>query len=140
MTGRARRDGFSLVSAVFLLVVVTSAAAFMVRIVGVERSSVVFSWQGARAYHAAQSGVEWGAYRALQVPGACPGPPVSEQFTLSEGGLAGFRVTVVCRSDLHNDGPDSETRYHLRSTAEWKTFGDRDYVSRRVETTLAVVN
>ena len=128
--------GFTLVSAVFLLVVITTAVAFTVRIVGMTRASVSFSWQGARAYRAALSGLEWGSYQALQVPGTCPGPPTTNQFTLTEGGLVGFEVTVVCASDIHVDGATTHTRYHITATGEWRSFGDRDYVSRRVETTI----
>ena len=73
------------------------------------------------------------------MPGACPGPPTLDQFTLTDGGLQGFRVTVECRSDVHVDGASTQTRYHINATGEWRSFGDRDYVSRRVETTLAEV-
>ena len=137
---RARRHsaGFSLVSAIFLLVVIASAVAFMVRIVGVERASVSFSWQGARGYRAALSGLEWGAYEALNNPASCPvGTTTVTQFPLSEGGLSGFRVRVECESDIHDQGGSAETRFHIRATAEWLNFGDRDYVSRRAETTIS---
>ena len=137
MTGR-QGGGFSLVSAVFLLVVIASAVAFLVRVVGVERASVTFSWQGARAYHAALSGLEWGAFEAANNPGSCPsGTTTVTQFPLTEGGLQGFQVRVECESDVHDQAGTSETRFHIRATAEWRSFGDRDYVSRRAETTIS---
>ena len=132
-----RAEGFSLVSAVFLLVVVTTAGAFMVRVSGVQRTTTTFALLGPKAYHAARSGIEWNLHRALNVPGSCPtGPPTTTGFPLAEGGLAGFAVTVSCESEVHVEGATSETLYRFTALAEWGSFGDRDYVSRRLETRI----
>jgi MSHA biogenesis protein MshP len=67
---RAAESGFGLVSALFLLVVLSSAAAFMVNLTGIERTTVNFAIQGAHAYQAARSGVEWGIWQ-LENNGTC---------------------------------------------------------------------
>ena len=127
---RGRTGGFSLVSALFLLV--------MVRISGVQRTTTTFALMGPRAYHAARSGIEWNLHRALTVPGSCPvGPPTTTSFTLTEGGLAGFAVSVSCESEVHSEGAGSETLYRFTALAEWGSFGDRDYVSRRLEARIS---
>jgi len=129
-----RRLGFSLVSAVFLLVVVTVAGGFMVRISGVQRSTTSFALLGGRAYHAARSGVEWAVYEALNTPGSCPVAVVTTStFTLSEGGLDGLRVTVDCTSAVHEEAGRTQTRFEITATGEYGSFGDRDYASRRLE-------
>lgn len=135
---RADDAGFSLVSAIFVLVVVTTAGAFMLRVAGVQRTTTTFALLGPKAYHAARSGIEWNLHRALNVPGSCPpGPPTTTAFPLNEGGLAGFAVTVSCESEVHAEGATSETLYRFTALAEWGAFGDRDYVSRRLETRIS---
>ncbi len=134
---RRGEGGFSLVSAIFLLVMITAAGAFMVRVSGVQRTTTTFALLGPKAYHAARSGIEWNLHRALTVPGSCPvGPPTTTSFALTEGGLAGFAVTVTCESEIHVEGASTETLYRFTSLAEWGAFGDRDYVSRRLETRI----
>jgi MSHA biogenesis protein MshP len=134
VTSGWRREGFSLVSAIFLLVVVTAAGAFMVRISGVQRTTTSFALLGPKAYHAARSGIEWAVHAAINVPGSCPvGSTTTSSFNLTEGGLAGFSVAVTCASAVHNEASGSETVFDITSTAEFGSFGDRDYVSRRLE-------
>lgn len=130
----ATQQGFSLVTAVFLLVVLTAAGTLMVRISGVQRTTTSFALLGPKAYHAARSGVEWAIHGAVNVPGSCPvGVTTTNTFTLTEGGLAGFRVTVTCTAAVHAEAGVSATAFDITSTAEFGTFGDRDYTSRRLE-------
>ena len=138
MSGVRRREGgFNLVSAVFLLVAVSTAGAFMVRVSGVQRTTTTFALLGPKAYHAARSGIEWNLRQALNVPGSCPvGPPTTTAFTLAEGGLANLAVTVTCEAETHVEGATTQTLYRFTALAEWGTFGDRDYVSRRLETRI----
>ena len=140
MRGRAARRGagFSLMSALFLLVAIGTAGAFMVRLAGVQRTTTTFALLGPKAYHAARSGIEWNLHRALTVPGSCPvGPPVTTAFSLTEGGLAGFDVTVTCEAGTHIEGATTKTLYRFTALAERGAYGDRDYVSRRLETRVS---
>ncbi len=134
MTRVRRQRGFTLVSAIFLLVVLTVAGAYMVRISGVQRTTTSFALLGPKAYHAARSGIEWAIHAAINVPGSCPvGSTTANSFSLSEGGLAGFGVSVTCTSAVHTEAGASETVFTIASTAAFGSFGDRDYVSRRLE-------
>jgi MSHA biogenesis protein MshP len=134
MTSIRRQRGFSLVSAVFLLVVLTAAGAFMVRISGVQRTTTSFALLGPKAYHAARSGIEWAVYSAINVPASCPvGVTTTNSFNLTEGGLVGFSVIVTCTSTVHTEAGVPGTVFDISSTAERGSFSDRDYVSRRVE-------
>ncbi len=91
---RASR-GFSLVTAVFLLVVLAGLGAAMVNIAGSSQSAVALDVQGARAYQAARAGIEWGLYQQLQLE-SCAG---TTSFSLPSGTtLSPFTVTVVCVS------------------------------------------
>ena len=135
---RGRREaGFSLVSAVFLLVVLTAAGAVMVRLGGVQRTTTSFALLGPKAYHAAHSAVEWNVHQALFVPGSCPvGVTTTTSFNLTEGGLQNFRATVECTAEIHTQAGAPATVYRITALGEYGSFGDRDYVSRRLEVTI----
>jgi MSHA biogenesis protein MshP len=134
VSGQRGQAGFSLVSAIFLLVVLSLAAASMVSLVGTSRRTASFGLLGARAYQAARSGVEWAAAEALATPGTCP----SGSFSLNEAALSGFDVTVSCALTQHEENATTTRVLVIESVARYGSFGDPDFVSRRVELTLTV--
>ena len=58
-----REAGFSLVSAVFLLVVLAGLGVFAVRLNTLQQQTVTAGLRGAQAFEAARTGAAWGAYR-----------------------------------------------------------------------------
>jgi MSHA biogenesis protein MshP len=128
MTLRKKQQGMSLVAAIFLLVVVAALGAFAVRIGMSQQETVNLSLLGSRALAAANSGVQWGAYRALN-EGSCAASAV---LNLTEAALNGFAVTVSCVATVHNEGGATRTVYTITATAQRGTFGSPEYVSRNV--------
>ena len=63
------QGGFSLITAIFILVIFAALGAAMVTFSTVQHTTVAMDIQSARAYQAARAGIEWGAYEALKVPG-----------------------------------------------------------------------
>ncbi len=99
MTCTRKMCGFSLVSAIFLLVVLAALGIAMVTISTVQHQSSALDVQGTRAYQAARAGMEWGVYQKLQVPAYC-GATVNNNIVLPAGtSLSGFTLTVVCTPD-----------------------------------------
>ena len=132
MKGPTRADGFALVSAIAILVLLAGAGTVMVATSGVQRRTGTLALQGARAYHAARSGIEWGIDQVITLS-ACPSTTV---LSLTEGGLIGFDVNVSCTSSSHTDGGSSFDVYQIISQAEYGTYGDIDYVKRRVRSSV----
>lgn len=128
--GRSER-GFSLVPALFLLIVLAALGIVAVRLTAVQQQTVVLATQGARAYAAAKAGVETAAYDAL-VNGNCG----SQSLALGEAGLAGFVVDTNCSSSSHPEGASSSTVYVIEAFARAGAYGSPDYVSRRVRATV----
>jgi len=120
--------GFSLVAAIFLIVVLAGLGVFAVRISTLQTQGVTEALRAAQAYNAARSGVEWGAYQALN-GGGC----ASTTLNLTEGGTAGFRVSVTCAQSVHMEGTSTVNVYVLDVRAEAGLYGGPDYVSRRVQ-------
>jgi MSHA biogenesis protein MshP len=126
--------GFTLIGAIFLLVVLATAGVFMVNMSGVQRATTNAAFMSARAYQAAYAGVEWAVFEAENDPSTCP----TDAFSLTEGGLNGFDVTVTCSMADHVENVTTTTVFRITSQAEYGAFGDPDYVSRRVEAGLMV--
>src|SRR5512141_963987 len=90
------QTGFSLVSAIFLLVVMAFLGAAMVTFSANQQKSAAMDVMGSRAYQAARAGVEYGAYQVLRVdPAVCAGATILPAGTLA-GTLGGFVVVVTC--------------------------------------------
>lgn len=131
MDGRRGQHGFSLVPALFLLVVLAVLGAVAVRLSAVEHQTVVLSMQSTRAYAAARAGIEWSAYQAINA-GSCG----SASIALSEGGLAGFTVETNCSTTSHNEGSATTNVYVLEAFSHAGAYGTPDYVSRRIRATV----
>lgn len=133
-----RQAGFSIVSAIFLLVVLSALAAFIVNISSGQHVSAAADLQGARAYQAARAGVEWGAYQVLDpnsaaavaTPAACPGPTTFTPF-------AGFSTTVTCVSSTHSENGNNISVYKFSSVSTSGTAGTINYIRRQIDVTVA---
>ncbi|MCO5098027.1 MAG: hypothetical protein M9884_11245 [Rhodocyclaceae bacterium] len=64
MSGGQR--GFSIVTAIFLIVILAALGAFAVSMFRVQQTTAAYDELGARGYQAAQAGIEWGAWQALR--------------------------------------------------------------------------
>ena len=126
-----RQSGVALVAAIFLVVILAVLGAVAVRLAGVQQQTTTLALLGARAYHAALSGLEWGAHQAL-VNGTCG----STTFALTESALTGFSVQVSCTSTGHAEGASTTTVYHIVAFARAGVYGEPDYVSRRVQASI----
>jgi MSHA biogenesis protein MshP len=113
---RRAQAGFSLVSAIFLLVVLAALGAAMVNISTVHQASSALDVQGARAYQAARAGIEWGLYQQLQsqspAPGDCFG---AASFGFPDAPtLRPFTVSVSC---TQASGPGALKRWQITAIA-----------------------
>jgi len=125
------QSGFSLVPALFLLVVLAGLGVIAVRMMAVQQQTVVLAMQSARAYAAARTGIDWSAYQAV-VNSSC----ASSTLALTEAGLAGFSVQTSCSSTTHSEGPNTVSVYVIDAFAWSGSYGTPDYVSRRIRSTL----
>ncbi|HZX31575.1 MAG TPA: hypothetical protein VFF03_09505 [Rhodocyclaceae bacterium] len=81
----SRQRGVSVITAVFLLLLLAGLAALMANVISTAHTTSAEDVQGERAYQAARAGVEWGLYRVLEnndaqtplVPDGSCNPPVS---------------------------------------------------------------
>lgn len=136
------QQGFSLVTAIFLLVVLGALGAMMVTFFGAQQQSSALDALGARAYQAARAGVEWAALGVSQTPQGTLWPGCSAGTTLSAstgnplgGLLAAYTVVVTCTTQASIEGDSTVYVYNVTSTAtgvDGAAPGGRDYVERVV--------
>ena len=147
----SRMRGFSLVTGIFLLVILSALGAFMVMFTGLQQNTVQNDVLGVRAYYAARAGINWALYRALEpdnltpaLPPSFPACPAGTINTL-QGSLAPFTVIVTCDSRDHREANNRFIRvYQITATAcnqaacvVAPTVPPVGYVERRVVITVA---
>jgi len=141
MRTRKTSRGFSLIAAIFLLVVIAALGAFVVTISTTQQQTSALDVNGSRAYQAARAGIEWGIYQILRGAGAtgtlsCSAAGTANAVPMPSAAatFAGFTVSVTCSSRTATEASGGViTSYQLVSTA---TAGgapaDPNYVERRI--------
>ena len=136
-----RQRGFSLVTAIFILVILAGLGASMVTFSTAQHSTVAMDIQSARAYQAARAGIEWGAYQALKNSAtyACTptAPPPSTGTSTDTMTVAGFITTVTCNATSHTEGANTVVASILISSASYGVLNTPDYVRRDISARVA---
>lgn len=152
LSPQSSERGFSLVTAIFLLVVIAALGVFAVTLSTTQQQSAALDVTGARAYQAARAGVEWGAYQVIQsaVAGGafatgCQAGTTASAVSLTNT-LSGFAITVECRATSYDEagrtaaGGNPLWVYRLTSSASGVAgaqAGSPDYVERQITVTIA---
>jgi MSHA biogenesis protein MshP len=127
----------ALVTALFLLVVLSVITAAMVALSNVSHNTLVKSLQAAKVYYGAKAGLEWGIQQAVSSgpvpPPACPASPTV--LNLNEAALAGVSVTVTCAAGTH--GGTNNVFYVTSIATVGGAVGNPDYAERRMEATVS---
>lgn len=130
---RKLQQGFSIVTAIFLLVVLSFLGIAMVMFSTSQQQSSAMDVLGSRAYQAARAGIEWAAYGVTQTtPGTLwTGCATPANLNPLGGTLAPFTVTVTCTSASYIEDTSTTWVYTVTSTAKTAASpGSPDYVER----------
>ncbi len=138
--GRTGERGFAIVGAFFLVVILGALGLYLSRITAQNQAGSALDIQGARAYQAANAGIEWAASRLLLDPVA---PGCFRDTTLSFGDsvLEPFTVSVSCSVTILAEGGVDLSTYRIVANACNQPACPSDkpaegYVERQVEATL----
>jgi len=130
-----KQSGFSIVMAIFILVVLSLLGGYMVKLSGVQHATSVFSIQGARAYQSARAGVGWAIAR-VSAGGVCGDITSASPLTFAD--ITGFSVSLTCSSQAFSEGTDNPGIYKITALSEFGVYSSASYVSRRIE--VSIVN
>ena len=125
-----RERGFSIVAAIFLIVVVAMIAGYAVTIGSVQQADTTSALLAARADAAASSGLEWGIARVTR-DNACPA--ATTNFSPAGATSSAFNVSVACSSSAITEGATTYALFTITATATFSSVGTEDY-TRRVAT------
>jgi len=128
-----KQQGFTIVMAIFILVVLGLLGGYMVRLSGVQHTTSIYALQGARAYQAAKAGLGWSIAK-ISAGGGCT--DVNAQTVLILPDLPGFTVKLTCTLASYQEGSDTVGIYHINAHSEFGAFGGVDYVSRELEVSI----
>lgn len=145
---KSLQRGFSLVSAIFLLVVISALGAFAVTLSTAQNQSQTLEVMGARAYQAALAGIEWATFyvraESANAPAPWAGCAAGASFVPNTpsalgGTLAPFRVTVTCGPAISAvEGVNTVWIYDVSAVASTGGApGDANYVEQVATAKLA---
>ncbi|MFN4325347.1 MAG: hypothetical protein ACK4FP_05610 [Azonexus sp.] len=128
---RFRQTGVSLITAIFLLLLLSILAAGMLSIVSTSHTNMAADIGGSRAYQAARAGAEWGMFQLdpnaenAALPSCVSGTPA----------IPDHRVVVVCQSWDASEGGRQIRIFRITSRAVPES-GKAPGIERVVEVTL----
>lgn len=125
--------GFSIVMAIFVLVVLGLLGSYMVRMAGVQLSTFNQTLLGARAYQAAHAGIEWGIAR-ISNGGNCA--DINAQTAMSFSGLNGFSVRLSCSNQSYSEADKNPTVYRISALSQFGSYSSSEYVARELEVSI----
>jgi MSHA biogenesis protein MshP len=125
--------GFSIVMAIFVLVVLGLLGGYMVRMAGVQLSTYNQTLLGARAYQAAHAGIEWGIAR-ISNGGNCA--DINAQTAMSFAGLNGFSVRLNCSNQSYSEADQNPTVYRISALSQFGSYSSSEYVARELEVSI----
>lgn len=139
MHRNSKQNGFSLVIAIFLIVVLGGISVVISRIFTMQQQSSTLDEEGSMAYHAARAGIEWAVYRAL-VDSSCVAGPSLFSLALTvpatsntPASSVNYDVAVACAQTSATEGSTAINVFQITSTA-----GNRSNGNFRVERRLSV--
>ena len=123
-------NGFTIVQAIFILVVLALLGTYMVKLSTTQQSTTTQALLQARAYQAARAGLEWG------IPHVLAGNTAGASFPVDGTGCD--TVVTVTTTDYREGTTDLKHIHQIKSVAESAglTIGSPDYVSRTLEVTI----
>jgi MSHA biogenesis protein MshP len=141
----AKQRGFSLISAIFLLVVIAALGTFAVTLSTTQQHSAALDVLGARGFQASRAGVEWGAYQVLPASAAAFASTCRSAGSNNQAGiplpatLASFSVSVGCTATSAVEDASTLWIYQINSVATTPgiAVGEANYVERQMSVTIA---
>ncbi len=127
------QQGFTLVMAIFILVVLSLISAYMVRLAAIQQIGSSYVIQNARAYLSAKSGIEWAIAR-ISGGGGCADLIAASPMSFSD--INGFTVSISCSNQNFSEGTDSLDFFRISVLSEFGNYASADYVSRKLEVTI----
>lgn len=128
-----KQNGFAVIAAIFLLVVLAALGAFMLSFSNTQHLTSAQDVQGSRAYWAARGGLEWAISTVQTNSAACPAAGVAP------ANIDGFSITITCTRRTYTEGTNTVVIFALESQANTNApIGSAGYVERSVSAAIEI--
>lgn len=111
---RRLQRGFTMLTAIFLLVILAVLGAALITVSGQQQMGSAMDVLGARAYQAAKAGIEWGAFQSLR-NNSCVAAPTN--LTFAGTTLSDFTTAVQCNRSTASESGATVTIDQIIATA-----------------------
>lgn len=125
-----RQSGVSIVTAIFLVVVLALMGAGMVSLLTTSQQSISQEITSAKAYMAGRSCLQWGMYQAVY--DADPWVNTPHTLTFNDNGL----VNTRCETGFTVINNDSKTYFNITTTANFGNAADPEFSQRQMRLQL----
>lgn len=119
-----KQDGFAIVSAIFLIVVLAFLGVSMARIFSSGQQAINQDISSLQAYYAGQSGLQWGMYQAVFA-----GATGAHTISFSNTGLNNTSTVVT----LQPNTILAKNYYLIQSDGRYGVSGNPEYAQRKLE-------
>jgi MSHA biogenesis protein MshP len=130
-----KQGGFSLIMAIFLIVVLSGIAVFIGRVSTMQHQGSTLDEEGAMAYQSARAGIEWGVYQAIVGSSCVASSPFTLPLAIATG-TVNYTVTVGCTSTAATEGSTTINIYQITATANNASAGNF-HVERQLTATIS---
>ncbi|MBW2186221.1 MAG: pilus assembly protein MshP [Deltaproteobacteria bacterium] len=121
------QNGFTIVQAIFILVVLALLGTFMVSLSTIQQATTTQAILQARVYQAARAGLEWEISQVVNA-GSC---------TNATFDVDGYTVVATCvLSGNYTEAATTYGVYQLKAVAAYADISSPDYVSRTLKVTI----
>ena len=121
-----QQSGVSVVTAIFLIVILALMGIGMVSILTTSQQSISQEITSAKAYMAGRSCLQWGMYQAIY--DADPWLNNPQVTTFNNAGL----INTKCSSTFNTITADSLTFFNIETTASYGASSDPEYSQRKI--------
>jgi MSHA biogenesis protein MshP len=130
--------GFAMIAAIVLVVILGGLMTYMLSLAATQRETANIALHSARTLAGARAGLEWGIFREA---GSTAAPLTADGVANCNGGFtlsSGIVVTISCVVSQQPENGQTVDVYVITSLAESGSYGDPDYVRRRLRATVIV--
>lgn len=121
-----RQSGVSIVTAIFLIVILSLMGIGMVSILTTSQQSISQEITSAKAYMAGRSCLQWGMYQAIY--DADPWNNSPHTVTFNNNGL----INTACETGFTVINNDNKTFFNITTTANFGSVTDPEFSQRRM--------
>ncbi len=133
------QQGFAIVAAIFLLVVLAALGAFMVTFSNTQHLTSAQDVQGSRAYWAARAGLEWAIAGVAATAPVAPAvlPPATCPVTAPPASVNGFTLVITCTPQSYTEAGATVNMFQLTSSASTAgAVGSAGFIERSLSASM----